>query len=94
MTAETQRDLGDYFLRCDRTAWTAHYGAASVERRRTLKARAGRRAEEAIGNPEKTEIYLAFVAAACTRFPGSKLSDWTEWPKASDFGLTEPDLEP
>lgn len=93
MTAETARDLGDYFQRCNRTAWTAHHGAASLERRRMLSARCGRRAEEAIGNPERTEIYLAFVAAAATRFPGSKMSDWIKWPEAADFDIAEADLE-
>lgn len=84
--------LATYYRLCDKAQWST-YGSANYDDRIRIRAKLKLLAAEADGDPEKTEIYLAFTVASCSRRPGSPEGDHLPWPAPEDFNLGPADLE-
>ncbi len=87
MTQETAR----YYRRCNVTQFHTH-SANTYARRRIVQGRIDRLRADA-STPEETEVFLAFLTAAASRYPGSPLETAIPWPTAEDFGIMPGDLE-
>lgn len=80
-----------YYGLCNRTQWST-YGNPNYSDRQRIRAKLKILAVEAAGDPEKTEIYLAFTVASCSRQPGNPEGDHLPWPTPEDFNLGPDDL--
>ena len=91
MTAQVQRDLEDYFLRCQRADWfymMADDGNAYRRGKEGLKA-----TKADADTKEKREILAAFETTARSHMTNKSESEWLDWPEAKDFNIGPADLD-
>ena len=83
--------LATYFRRCDVTQFHTQ-GCDSYDGRRRIQERIDRLRDSA-DTPEKVEIFLAWMTAAASRYPGSVVSAAIPYLTPDDFNIGPPDME-